>query len=149
MLSSFFFCNDAATTEIYTLTLHDALPILPPPALRWSPGLLAPGQEGVVLGQEGAGLTNNATVLQSGTNTFNNSLFTCQGSHPALNQSTQCTTRTCEYMIIWGVCVCITECLKCHILHNTCKHPPPSSPLLPCLSPFIPQGLPPVHQHVS
>src|SRR5438067_5150935 len=25
-----FFFNDAATTEIYTLSLHDALPILPP-----------------------------------------------------------------------------------------------------------------------
>src|SRR2546423_15108390 len=29
---SFFFFNDTATTEIYTLSLHDALPI--PPALR-------------------------------------------------------------------------------------------------------------------
>src|SRR5215471_20244661 len=27
----FFFFNDTATTEIYTLSLHDALPILPPP----------------------------------------------------------------------------------------------------------------------
>src|SRR2546422_5473555 len=27
--SSFFFFNDTATTEIYTLSLHDALPILP------------------------------------------------------------------------------------------------------------------------
>src|SRR2546426_11758221 len=27
-LSSFFFFNDTATTEIYTLSLHDALPIL-------------------------------------------------------------------------------------------------------------------------
>src|SRR6266581_1630203 len=26
-----FFFNDTATTEIYTLSLHDALPILPPP----------------------------------------------------------------------------------------------------------------------
>src|SRR3989442_14446851 len=26
-----FFFNDAATTEIYTLSLHDALPISPPP----------------------------------------------------------------------------------------------------------------------
>src|SRR5436189_536255 len=26
----FFFFNDPATTEIYTLSLHDALPILPP-----------------------------------------------------------------------------------------------------------------------
>src|SRR6266568_7514309 len=36
----FFFFNDTATTEIYTLSLHDVLPIclqtsLPPP--RWSP----------------------------------------------------------------------------------------------------------------
>src|SRR2546422_4689706 len=28
--SSFFFFNDTATTEIYTLSLHDALPISPP-----------------------------------------------------------------------------------------------------------------------
>src|SRR3712207_9012918 len=27
----FFFVNDTATTEIYTLSLHDALPILPTP----------------------------------------------------------------------------------------------------------------------
>ena len=26
-----FFCNDTATTEIYTLSLHDALPIFMPP----------------------------------------------------------------------------------------------------------------------
>src|SRR6266568_8151194 len=29
---SFFFFNDTATTEIYTLSLHDALPISTPPA---------------------------------------------------------------------------------------------------------------------
>src|SRR3712207_9195612 len=28
LVSSFFFFNDTATTEIYTLSLHDALPIL-------------------------------------------------------------------------------------------------------------------------
>src|SRR5689334_24784880 len=28
---TFFFFNDTATTEIYTLSLHDALPILPAP----------------------------------------------------------------------------------------------------------------------
>src|SRR5476649_3020882 len=28
----FFFFNDTATTEIYTLSLHDALPILPTPS---------------------------------------------------------------------------------------------------------------------
>src|SRR6266540_5441340 len=29
LYASFFFFNDTATTEIYTLSLHDALPILP------------------------------------------------------------------------------------------------------------------------
>src|SRR5215204_7587663 len=32
ILSSFFFFNDTATTEIYTLSLHDALPISRGPA---------------------------------------------------------------------------------------------------------------------
>src|SRR5256885_8964930 len=31
--SFFFFFNDTATTEIYTLSLHDALPIFPQPVL--------------------------------------------------------------------------------------------------------------------
>src|SRR6266446_10571914 len=31
----FFFFNDTATTEIYTLSLHDALPIWPPVAIHW------------------------------------------------------------------------------------------------------------------
>src|SRR2546425_9316010 len=33
MISSFFFFNDTATTEIYTLSLHDALPIYQSDAL--------------------------------------------------------------------------------------------------------------------
>src|SRR5438105_15954102 len=32
LYSFFFFFNDTATTEIYTLSLHDALPISPAPA---------------------------------------------------------------------------------------------------------------------
>src|SRR5262245_66536407 len=32
--SFFFFFNDTSTTEIYTLSLHDALPIFPPPSTR-------------------------------------------------------------------------------------------------------------------
>src|SRR6266702_7186557 len=36
LLFFFFFFNDTATTEIYTLSLHDALPISPPP---WPPAL--------------------------------------------------------------------------------------------------------------
>src|SRR6202000_3503263 len=30
----FFFLNDAATTEIYTLSLHDAFPIFPPETVK-------------------------------------------------------------------------------------------------------------------
>src|SRR3712207_7333343 len=44
MFLCFFFFNDTATTEIYTLSLHDALPILPgdhrlvaPRLSRWRP----------------------------------------------------------------------------------------------------------------
>src|SRR6266498_5967956 len=46
---SFFFFNDTATTEIYTLSLHDALPIPaeepsggPPPAIRTWPSWAGP-----------------------------------------------------------------------------------------------------------
>src|SRR5688572_32015345 len=35
-LSCFFFFNDTATTEIYTLSLHDALPISTFPATTWA-----------------------------------------------------------------------------------------------------------------
>src|SRR2546422_6583064 len=34
--SSFFFFNDTATTEIYTLSLHDALPISSRPPWEWT-----------------------------------------------------------------------------------------------------------------
>src|SRR2546422_11344215 len=36
----FFFFNDTATTEIYTLSLHDALPISPAPDVHHLPPLL-------------------------------------------------------------------------------------------------------------
>src|SRR5256885_8445992 len=39
----FFFFNDTATTEIYTLSLHDALPILPRPEGSWIPARSSPG----------------------------------------------------------------------------------------------------------
>src|SRR3712207_7055004 len=39
MMCRLFFFNDTATTEIYTLSLHDALPISPGPE-RLSPGRL-------------------------------------------------------------------------------------------------------------
>src|SRR2546429_1714841 len=43
MSSFFFFFNDTATTEIYTLSLHDALPISSSRAAGWGPGLASYG----------------------------------------------------------------------------------------------------------
>src|SRR5258705_4817923 len=40
--SRFFFFNDTATTEIYTLSLHDALPILIRHGGKWCRSLQAP-----------------------------------------------------------------------------------------------------------
>src|SRR3712207_7636761 len=44
----FFFFNDTATTEIYTLSLHDALPISPPEERQRAPpaGLACPSVPG-------------------------------------------------------------------------------------------------------
>src|SRR5256885_12906461 len=39
---SFFFFNDTATTEIYTLSLHDALPISMPPPRTMLASMLSP-----------------------------------------------------------------------------------------------------------
>src|SRR2546430_4401879 len=42
-MTFFFFFNDPATTEIYTLSLHDALPISRPADPRWSSRAASPG----------------------------------------------------------------------------------------------------------
>ncbi|XP_055791184.1 V-set and immunoglobulin domain-containing protein 10-like 2 [Salvelinus fontinalis] len=66
---------------------------LPPPSLRWTTNPLSLAQGGAWLGGEGAWPANHVSVLQSGSQTSNNSLFTCLGIHPALNTPTQCTAR--------------------------------------------------------
>src|SRR2546425_11827475 len=53
--SLFFFFNDTATTEIYTLSLHDALPISRPRARRDDPGG-GPGVSALpIYGEKGEG----------------------------------------------------------------------------------------------
>src|SRR5215213_11969903 len=42
LFAFFFFFNDTATTEIYTLSLHDALPIRPPSGSSTSPSARRP-----------------------------------------------------------------------------------------------------------
>src|SRR2546430_14904313 len=48
-MSLFFFFNDTATTEIYTLSLHDALPILR--SNLWASGYDVDGTDQTSLGQ--------------------------------------------------------------------------------------------------
>src|SRR6201992_4538161 len=48
--SSILFFNDTATTEIYTLSLHDALPICRPATRGLRPGHVVPGVAGAVFG---------------------------------------------------------------------------------------------------
>src|SRR6266567_9647949 len=57
----FFFFNDTATTEIYTLSLHDALPILRSASRRWRP---RPGWRGYA----GARSEEHTSELQSQSN---------------------------------------------------------------------------------
>src|SRR3712207_7457939 len=51
----FFFFNDTATTEIYTLSLHDALPIL---RFDFSPGVTA------IVGPNGSGKSNVVDAIR-------------------------------------------------------------------------------------
>lgn len=68
----------------------------PSPSLKWTGDLKGVGQDEAGAGQQTNPLTNTAIVLPSEGVTINNSLFTCTGSHVALKQSTECSTRTCK-----------------------------------------------------
>src|SRR3712207_7339690 len=57
---SFFFFNDTATTEIYTLSLHDALPIFSSASVRTS---VFPARTRKVNANNSAALTGRSTPL--------------------------------------------------------------------------------------
>src|SRR3712207_7998406 len=62
--SHFFFFNDTATTEIYTLSLHDALPISPSGcALAGQPDALAVLDAGRDAHRDGAGLRGDPVAV--------------------------------------------------------------------------------------
>ncbi|XP_017574451.2 V-set and immunoglobulin domain-containing protein 10-like 2 [Pygocentrus nattereri] len=56
----------------------------PPATLKWSPYVKGDNREGI----------SNDTLIQPGPDTANNSVFTCHGSHVALNIAQNCSTRT-------------------------------------------------------
>ncbi|XP_075343486.1 V-set and immunoglobulin domain-containing protein 10-like 2 [Odontesthes bonariensis] len=66
----------------------------PSPSLHWTGNMIHAGQEQVNTGQQTNLLTSTNILLPSGGLVPNSSLFTCQGSHPALRQQAECSTRT-------------------------------------------------------
>src|SRR5689334_24078268 len=59
-----FFCDDPASAEIYTLSLHDALPILQPLDVELAADGLADLVDGRELGHALAGLGDEPRVLE-------------------------------------------------------------------------------------
>ncbi|KAF5906946.1 V-set and immunoglobulin domain-containing protein 10-like 2, partial [Clarias magur] len=57
----------------------------PPATLNWSPYVNVTGDK--------RDITTNITRIQPGSDTANNSVLTCYGSHVALNASQSCSTR--------------------------------------------------------
>uniref|UniRef100_A0A3B1JLL6 Ig-like domain-containing protein n=1 Tax=Astyanax mexicanus TaxID=7994 RepID=A0A3B1JLL6_ASTMX len=60
----------------------------PAATLKWTPNVNGAISQGL----------SNFTQIQAGSDTINNTIFTCYGSHAALNTGQNCSTRTCEYM---------------------------------------------------
>ncbi|KAM6911628.1 V-set and immunoglobulin domain-containing protein 10-like 2 [Lycodopsis pacificus] len=67
---------------------------LPSPSLHWTGPLTQVGQDRADTVQQTYPLTNTAILLPPKDLTSNSSSFTCMGSHLALKQSTECSTRT-------------------------------------------------------
>ncbi|XP_028277984.1 uncharacterized protein LOC114446535 [Parambassis ranga] len=66
----------------------------PSPSLNWNGDLMHAVQDQINPGQQTNPLNTNNMLLPSGGLTSNNSLFTCTGSHVALQERTQCSVRT-------------------------------------------------------
>ncbi|XP_014900496.1 carcinoembryonic antigen-related cell adhesion molecule 5-like [Poecilia latipinna] len=80
---------------------HTALRLLcswlggfPSLSLNWTGDPIQAGQKQVDTGQQQPRLTTNVMMLPSETLNRNSSVFTCVGSHPALQQPTQCSARS-------------------------------------------------------
>src|SRR5260221_8656313 len=74
LLFNFFFFNDTATTEIYTLSLHDALPIYHVAGLLGRLGAAVHGHGHVGLGQRGR-VDRKSTRLNSSHTVISYAVF--------------------------------------------------------------------------
>src|SRR3712207_7733228 len=91
---SFFFFNDTATTEIYTLSLHDALPIYMPRVLLGKDvvgnhnGVIPVGHEQWHQALEEGRLDRKSTRLNSSHANISYAVFCLKKKKPTSNQST-------------------------------------------------------------
>ena len=101
----------------------------PSPSLHWTGQLKQLGQNEVDTEQQTNPLTNTAILLPPEGLASNNSLFTCMGSHLALTQPTECSTRTCKKNK--------DKCVHCspNLSHLTLHSPPPPQPDIPTTEP--------------
>src|SRR2546430_3520418 len=95
LLSCFFFFNDTATTEIYTLSLHDALPICrcragppPRPAPRRRRSWLFAPPSGLPVGRSGPG-DRKSTRLNSSHSQISYAVF-CLKKKNEQHYASQC-----------------------------------------------------------
>lgn len=91
--------DDAPSCSVEPALNHTSLRLLcawpggfPSPSLWWTGDLIRPLRDAPDTRVQ----TNAATLLLGEGLTSNNSLFTCTGSHRALEQATACSVRTCE-----------------------------------------------------
>src|SRR5688572_31627192 len=104
----FFFFNDTATTEIYTLSLHDALPIFLPPS-RHEPLLFRSLRE--LVGECGEGLVDEdrkSTRLNSSHSQISYAVFCLKKKKKKKSFSSR-IIRACE----------IFATIKCFFCHPT------------------------------
>src|SRR2546428_9157441 len=103
----FFFFNDTATTEIYTLSLHDALPISGGPASGWPPGASAPSPSSARAAHAPCGARRGdrkSTRLNSSHDQISYAVFCLKKKNDKLQALD--TTPGCQYytLVLLGLC---------------------------------------------
>src|SRR5258708_20595722 len=107
-ISSFFFFNDTATTEIYTLSLHDALPIC------WNENqdLVAQG-----LSKISAGLFGSFATSASFSRSADRKSTRLNSSHQIISYAVFCLKKkTLQQRIALPT---VLKCLRCSARHHT------------------------------
>src|SRR4051812_49722311 len=103
-LSFFFFFNDTATTEIYTLSLHDALPI-------WSGRRHRRGPAGTVRPRGGSGLVDAGGHALPGSPGSDRKSTRLNSSHMSISYAVFCLKKKKKYVTVTRSTHCINVAL--------------------------------------